>query len=849
MMAGLLMVLLLAPLNLQGQEADAKQVLFINSYHEGYKWSDDIRASIEAAFGSASYEVALEPFYMDTQRMPTDDPKHYYDRLAKSLSYRLQYTDYDLVITADDAAFQFMVDYGHIFDEDIPHVYCGVNNADLVAMYDEGDRAMGGTLEYIDFRDTLGLMLELHPETKEIYYVLGEGLTAKIIPKILLEAASDYDHQVRLRQVAGDTMAALEANISALPEDALLLQLPYFIDKEGNHYSYDETNRRINEAAKIPVYSLWTVNLGYGIMGGKLLSGEDQGAFAGEMALNYFDKGPKALVGTTINLNRYIFDYRVLKKFDIPLTALPKDADVINFRKEGSKEVLVLHSYNPGFQWTDDMDEGIRSGLDGYVGAYRVATEFMDLKRLESPIYLNHFKKGFEQKYGDTQFDLIITTDDGAFDFARNHLQSEGKTPPIVFCGVNYMDRAMLENNEGYTGVMEAYNVEKTIDAILRLQPEVTTLYIINDQTVTGQGNRRNIEAIEANYLAHLDFNYIEEKTMSELTRDVAGLEEDTAILLMSFNKDRANNQYSYAESIELIYEAAMVPMYGVWDFYMNEGLLGGYLTDGYEQGYQAGKLGAAILAGSLPEEMPIMTTSPNRYVFDAHILDAFGLQKEKLPQGAEIINAPKNFWDRYNESRHMFNIIFTLIALLVLILGAVLLILHRTVRLNGQIKHLATYDHLTGVLNRGSGIEILENYLKSPEHMGQSLAIIFLDLNHLKKVNDRYGHLEGDNYIIKTAEIVQAMLGPKDMLCRMGGDEFMSVLMDRTEEEVGAFVKHVKEALKHATNREEKDYEYSVSMGYNHMTIAPDIDATEAIEKADTNMYEDKIHHKKQRK
>jgi len=90
-----------------------------------------------------------------------------------------------------------------------------------------------------------------------------------------------------------------------------------------------------------------------------------------------------------------------------------------------------------------------------------------------------------------------------------------------------------------------------------------------------------------------------------------------------------------------------------------------------------------------------------------------------------------------------------------------------------------ATRDSLTGLANRGHLLERLEAVLEVAALAGRSVAVLFLDLDGFKDVNDTHGHAAGDSVLIQVAERLRAALRTSDVICRNGGDEFVAVLPD----------------------------------------------------------------------
>jgi diguanylate cyclase (GGDEF)-like protein/PAS domain S-box-containing protein len=95
------------------------------------------------------------------------------------------------------------------------------------------------------------------------------------------------------------------------------------------------------------------------------------------------------------------------------------------------------------------------------------------------------------------------------------------------------------------------------------------------------------------------------------------------------------------------------------------------------------------------------------------------------------------------------------------------------------RIQHLAHHDGLTGLLNRSAFMERMAMLLKRAERKGEMLALLFVDLDNFKRVNDSLGHLEGDQVLTTVSERLVGALRASDLVGRFGGDEFVVLLTD----------------------------------------------------------------------
>lgn len=95
------------------------------------------------------------------------------------------------------------------------------------------------------------------------------------------------------------------------------------------------------------------------------------------------------------------------------------------------------------------------------------------------------------------------------------------------------------------------------------------------------------------------------------------------------------------------------------------------------------------------------------------------------------------------------------------------------------QVEHIVAHDPLTGLFNRRHMVEIIEREVSRAERSGVGMALVLIDLDHFKQVNDTHGHQVGDEVLQAFADIAQAALRETDLVGRWGGEEFILLLPD----------------------------------------------------------------------
>jgi diguanylate cyclase (GGDEF)-like protein len=155
--------------------------------------------------------------------------------------------------------------------------------------------------------------------------------------------------------------------------------------------------------------------------------------------------------------------------------------------------------------------------------------------------------------------------------------------------------------------------------------------------------------------------------------------------------------------------------------------------------------------------------------------------------------------------------------------------------------EYQALHDPLTRLANRALFVDRLENALARSERYGRSVAVLFLDLDQFKSVNDGLGHAAGDEVLVNAAERLKGCLRRTDTAARVGGDEFAVVLEDfDTEQEAVGVAARVVEALKEPFSLNGREVATGASVGLC-LVGASGGTADELMRAADAAMYEAK--------
>lgn len=158
------------------------------------------------------------------------------------------------------------------------------------------------------------------------------------------------------------------------------------------------------------------------------------------------------------------------------------------------------------------------------------------------------------------------------------------------------------------------------------------------------------------------------------------------------------------------------------------------------------------------------------------------------------------------------------------------------------ELEHIAHYDSLTGLPNRILNSDRLRQAMLQAVRRNDEIAILYLDLDGFKEVNDSYGHSIGDKLLISLSSLMQKALRDSDSLSRLGGDEFVALLFDLNDRTMAiAVIQRLLDAASQMVRIDDIDLQVSVSIGVVFYPQLNEIDADQLIRQADQAMYEAK--------
>ena len=683
------------------------------SYHPSFPTSSKIFQGIKEAFGEALPIIDIE--YMDSKRLHDDTSRA---NFLRSLSHKLSQREaYDVVITADDNALDFMLAHGPTLFPGVPTVFLGVNDIPK-ALQQNRNPHVTGVVEAASVVETARLIQQLLPGRSQLN-VITDGTTSghADLQSLLQGYDAETGPPLRILSLAELTWSEYERQLNELGDEDMLLLLSAFRDRDGISKSFEHSLNDLLTSTSAPVFHTYEHGFGDGVVGGILVNHFEQGREAGRLAKEILSgTAAETLPVVAESPNVTMFDYRALQRFEIDTRLLPTNTRV---------------AFEPPRLWTQ-----YRFEINGILGlllllllvSLHLARQNYVRARMARDL---HEKSGLLRLLMDTLPDMVWMKDtEGQYLSCNRRFQAFLGAPEAQIVGRTDFD---------FIDLRQASRFRERDRHAVELRGPVTSeeplVFASDGHSETLETIRTPVSSEDGEVIGVLGIarDISARRSAEDEIRKLSLVVEQSPVSVMI--TDREGNIEYVNRSCERV--------------------------SGFRQAEILGSGARMLHSEETPQEL-----------FD----EIWASLKAGKTWEGELRNRRKNgehFWeyahlapvlDDEGEIQHYF---------------AVKEDITLRKQQHEKILYQAHFDSLTQLPNRLLSLDRLRQLLFQARRDGSRLAVLFIDLDDFKKINDSLGHDSGDSLLVESAKRLQDRVRKQDTIGRLGGDEFIVLLGD----------------------------------------------------------------------
>jgi ABC-type uncharacterized transport system substrate-binding protein len=311
--------------------------------------------------------------------------------------------------------------------------------------------------------------------------------------------------------------------------------------------------------------------------------------------------------------------------------------------------VLILHSYHQGYSWTAGEHAAMMQTLLAAETGIDIRTEYLDWKHFPTQEMRARNLETLQAKYRNARFDVVLTTDNAALDFALRQRGVLFPGTPIVFSGVNGWRPGLYGEHDNVTGITEQVEASGTLSLALKVHPGIKRILVLCDQTETGKEIRADIDRSMAKLGSLPELVFIGSEDTQHLVRRLVQEPSSTLILIALFSNDRDGRFLDLWELSDILSKSAMkAPVWSLYEEAIGHGVVGGHVQGGARQGALAAGQALRILHGEPAASIPVVGVPTVKWLFDDRELRRFRIDPALLPPDSEIRFAPPTFYTQY---------------------------------------------------------------------------------------------------------------------------------------------------------------------------------------------------------
>lgn len=414
--------------------------------------------------------------------------------------------------------------------------------------------------------------------------------------------------------------------------------------------------------------------------------------------------------------------------------------------------VLIIHSYNEHIPWNKAFTNGLDDFLDNRGAEFNVFREYLDVYRSGSKTLNSEYVEFLRARYSEMDIDIVVGESDEAANFVDQY-QSEFAPNAATI----YFASHSFEEDSAHLAIVPDIPdvVQSGIDYAFEQNPDAKQVLVV-------RGNNpeaiRSAEAMERTIgsVKGVNSKVVSDFSLQSLLAEIKDFPASGIVFYTLVFEDKTGRAFSPRAFLGHIAAASKAPVYVYYSTLVGNGAVGGYVIDGEALAKNVLEAASGYALNGRFRRHYRATAE----IFDWEQLKKHGIPVSKIPSSAKIINAPNGFVEN-----NFYATVASLLAIALLLIVVIFLavyfakrnakLLHLNLQLeqarqalsqsNEHLNQLAMHDSLTGIYNRRAAMPLVNEAIKKVNASKAKYALMLIDLDSFKIVNDRHGHTAGD--------------------------------------------------------------------------------------------------------
>ncbi|KAF0164510.1 MAG: hypothetical protein FD157_2117 [Rhodocyclaceae bacterium] len=314
------------------------------------------------------------------------------------------------------------------------------------------------------------------------------------------------------------------------------------------------------------------------------------------------------------------------------------------------RNILLLYSYGYGSKGIEVFNDAFRATMtDAGISVSNLFFEYLDLERNQAdPRYRQRMLDLLQRKYAPRRIDLVVTAQQPARDFLLKEGREIAPGAPAITVQAP-MPSAAEAGARRVISQLARFDIKGTLERALELFPATGRVLIVSGSSEADRKMAAEAAEIAAPWAGRLILEHTHELALDAMLQRVASLPPRSIILFTQYNRD-ALGQVTVAYEVERrIVKAANAPVFGLYDFNLYNGGIGGSVVSVARLGESTAQLALGLLAGKHALSAPVTSAQIEvAPTFDWKQIERWGGDPRSLSGNPVFVNRPPDFWRQY---------------------------------------------------------------------------------------------------------------------------------------------------------------------------------------------------------